>query len=184
MKIHHLRNRRAAGCLTRAFTLFEVLLALGVCAMTIAAVIYGYVQSAKRAEWSAYSLAAQSLTMQRLEMVRACKWDPNSAPAVDQLVASNFPALVNVLDIPTTSSNLNAGKLLATNFPCTPAVAGTLQAQITAAQVSFVYATSYTTITLVSTNPMIKAVQVDCVWPFLNNKLFTNTVVTYRAPDT
>lgn len=48
---------------------------------------------------------------------------------------------------------------------------------------NIVYATNYTTITQVSSTPPYKMVQVDCVWRFMNRRTFTNTVISYRAPD-
>ena len=45
--------------------------------------IVGYLQAAVRAEWSAYSLAAQSLAVMRLEQSRAAKWDRLAYPPVD-----------------------------------------------------------------------------------------------------
>jgi type II secretory pathway pseudopilin PulG len=73
---------------------------------------------------------------------------------VDQLVAANFPAQVLTLDLPMSGTNM-------------------------------VYATNFTTITDLSTNaPMLKMIRVDCVWRWnRTNRLLTNTVVTYRAPD-
>lgn len=81
-------------------------MSLAIAAMTVAGIIYGYLLSAQRAEWSAYSLAAQSLTLQRLEQARAAKWDPQGWPAVDELVSSNFPVLVEILDIPISKTNV------------------------------------------------------------------------------
>ncbi|MDX1951923.1 MAG: hypothetical protein SFY81_07040 [Verrucomicrobiota bacterium] len=138
--------------LEQAFTLVEVVMATGIAALTMGASIYGYLLSAQRAEWSAYSLAAQSLAMQRVEQTRAAKWDPLGFPPVDQLIATNFPTEINVLDIPVSGTNL-------------------------------VFATNYTTISVVSANPPLKAIRVDCVWAFYSGGLFTNSVVTYRAPD-
>ena len=46
-----------------------------------------------------------------------------------------------------------------------------------------VYATNTTTITLISTNPPLKMVRVDCVWSVLSRGPFTNSLITYRAPD-
>lgn len=135
-----------------AFTLAEVVIASGLAAMTVTAVIYGYIQSAKFAEWTSYSLAAQSLAMQRLEQCRGCKWDPLGYPPVDELVSTNFSNQVNILDIPISGTNI-------------------------------VYATNYTVITSLATNPPLKMIRVDCVWPFLGRGLFTNTTITYRAPD-
>lgn len=46
-----------------------------------------------------------------------------------------------------------------------------------------VYATNTTTITTVSTTPPLKMIRVDCTWRFFSGRVFTNSVVTYRAPD-
>ena len=96
----------------RAFTLVEVLVALGIAALSLAAIITGYILSAQRAEWSAYSLAAQSLALQRLEQARAAKWDLDGTPAVDQLVSGSFPLRMEILDIPRSGTNI----VYATNF--------------------------------------------------------------------
>lgn len=84
----------------------EVVISLSISAITIGAIVTGYTLSTRRAEWSAYSLAAHSLAMQRLEQTRAAKWDPNGWPPVDELVTSNFPLRVEVLDIPISGTNL------------------------------------------------------------------------------
>jgi hypothetical protein len=136
----------------RAFTLAEIIIASCLGMITIGASIYGYVLSAKRAEWSGYSLAANSLAMQRIEQARACKWDPLAFPAVDELVSTNYPMQINILDIPTTGTNI-------------------------------VYATNFTAITMVQANPPLKMIRVDCCWMFLNKGPYTNTLVSYRAPD-
>ena len=137
----------------RAFSLIEAMIASTIAALMFGGIVYGYIQSSRNAEWSAYSFAAQSLAMQRLEQARACKWDPDATPTVDELVAANFPVLVSVLDIPMTGSNI-------------------------------VCATNYTTITTISAAPPLKMISVETVWSFsLSKRLYTNTVVTYRAPD-
>jgi len=69
-------------------------------------IVTGYMNSAMRAEWAAYHLAAQALANQRLEAARAAKWDTQAAIPTDALVASNFPPLVEVLDIPTAGTNV------------------------------------------------------------------------------
>ena len=120
--------------------------------MLFGGVIYGYIQSLNRSEWTAYDLAANSLAQQRMEQARAVKWDTLAFPPVDGLQSSNFPVAVEVLDIPITGNNL-------------------------------VYATNITTISPVAATPPVKAIRVDCVWAYHNGRVFTNTVVTYRAPD-
>lgn len=80
-------------------------------ALVIGATIYGFIQSAQRAEWSAYNLAAQQLAVQRMEQARAAKWDPLAFPAVDELVAANFPENIHLLDVPL----VNGQSTFATN---------------------------------------------------------------------
>jgi hypothetical protein len=48
---------------------------------------------------------------------------------------------------------------------------------------NIVYATNVTTITAVSTHPPLKMIRVDCSWRFSSGQVFTNSVMTYRAPD-
>lgn len=76
-------------------------------AMAIGAIIYGFVQTSQRAEWTAYSLAAQNLAQERLEQSRAAKWDPLAFPPVDELVASNFPTIIDTLDVPVLAGQTN-----------------------------------------------------------------------------
>jgi len=84
----------------RAFTLVEQLFALLLAGLTIAAVVSGFWQSVQQAEWSAHSLAAQSLAQQAMEQCRAARWDPNGSPSVDQLPETNF-LRPDILDVPT-----------------------------------------------------------------------------------
>jgi hypothetical protein len=95
-----------------AFSLMEVVLAIALGGILISGMIVGYLQAAVRAEWSAYSLAAQSLAVMRLEQTRAAKWDRLAYPPVDQLGSGNLPMTVEVLDIPVVGTNI----AFATNF--------------------------------------------------------------------
>lgn len=74
--------------------------------LSSSAIVTGYVMMAQRSEWSAYSLAANSLAMQRLEQTRAAKWDPYAYPAADEMKSTNFPTLVEVLDVPISGTNI------------------------------------------------------------------------------
>jgi prepilin-type N-terminal cleavage/methylation domain-containing protein len=58
-----------------AFTLVEVVLSIAILALAMSGMIYGYVQTNYRAEWSSMSLAAQSFASQAVERVRAAQWD-------------------------------------------------------------------------------------------------------------
>ena len=82
-----------------AFTLAEVVISLGILGLVSVGMLYGYVTSAQVAEWSAHSLAAQSLAFQSVEQARSAKWDPQAWPRVDELGETNF-VQVDILDIP------------------------------------------------------------------------------------
>ncbi len=88
------------------FTLAEVLISLVLIGMAVGGLLYGYLMAARRAEFSAYSLAAQALAIQRLEQTRATSWQPNNVSPVDQLQATNFPNRVEVLDVPLQGTNI------------------------------------------------------------------------------
>lgn len=133
-------------------SLAETIISLGIATLTIGGSINGYVLTANRAEWSAYSLAAHSLAMQRLEQTRAAKWDTAAYPPVDLVIQGNFVPVTNILDVPVAGSNI-------------------------------VYAISYTSVTNISSSPPMKMIRVDTVWPFMTRGNFTNTVISYRAPD-
>jgi type II secretory pathway pseudopilin PulG len=136
----------------KAFTLAEVVISLSILGLTMSGLLAGYIFSANRAEWAAYSLAAQSLAMQRLEQTRAARWDPwDTQGNTDEVVIAKFPVTREILDIPLIGTNK-------------------------------VYATNFTTIKLISTNPPCKMIKVDCVWNFMGRRNYTNTVATYRAP--
>ena len=135
-----------------AFTITEVVFSLAIIGLTAGGIVNGYIQAARLTDLQAHSLAAHSLAMQRVEQCRAAKWDTRSSPVVDQLVSSNFPTVVEQLNLPTVSTNAT-------------------------------FATVYTTISTVSVSPPLRLMQADCVWTFPGRGSFTNTVITYRAPD-
>lgn len=162
----HLPGAKAAG--PAAFTLLEVVVALMITGVVFAGIIAGYVQSARRVEWNAYSLAAEGLNIQQVEQIRAAKWDTQSVSNVDEtsmLALTNW-AFANgkwtgfmpaILDIPCNASN---GQ--------------------------FVWATNYVSLCIVTVAPnpvvTVKLIQADTVWSF-RGKRFTNSVAAYRAPD-
>ena len=131
---------------SKAFTLTEVVIATMIAAVTAGSVIFGYVLSAKTAEWASYSLAAHALAMQRIEQARSCKWDLQASPPVDELVSSEFPVQTNILDIPIVNSN-----------------------QVT-------IATNFTTITDISASPPLKMIRVDCTWTFVTGGKVTKEI--------
>jgi prepilin-type N-terminal cleavage/methylation domain-containing protein len=92
------------------FTLTEIVVAVAIIALTFGVVVFGYLRTADRAEWSSYSLAAQSLAMQGVEQARAAKWDPRAWPAVDDLGVTNFDR-VEELSVPVAGE-----PVMGTNF--------------------------------------------------------------------
>ena len=143
--------------LRAAFTMIEVLLSFVILAVVVAGVIYGYAQTNRFAEWSSMSLAGQSYALQGLEQLRAAKWDLQANPAID--------------DWPVPASGT-------TNLPP--------QTDIMDIPVSGApfYVTNYIKLIRLSTSPQLREVWSQCVWIFPpTGQLFTNTVITYRAPD-
>ena len=88
------------------YSLVEVAISLAIAGVAIIGSINGYILSATRAEWSAYSLAAHSMAIQRIEQARAAKWDPTASPAIDQVVGAGFPVGVDILDVPSSGTNI------------------------------------------------------------------------------
>jgi prepilin-type N-terminal cleavage/methylation domain-containing protein len=69
-------------------------------------------------------------------------------------------------------------QLTASNFPVVSE-----QLDLPTVNTNGSFATVYTTITNISVNPPLRMMQADCVWRFPSRGWFTNTVITYRAPD-
>jgi Tfp pilus assembly protein PilV len=113
MHIHSLKwHRRGNGCAgddrvsfgqRAAFTLVEVVISIFVVGVSLGGILGLYIQSAVRSEWSAHSVAAEMMALSRLDQCRAAKFDPRGSPPVDQLVSTNFPVKVDVLDVGTSA---------------------------------------------------------------------------------
>jgi prepilin-type N-terminal cleavage/methylation domain-containing protein len=88
-----------------AFTLVEVSLASAIAGVLFVGTIYGYLMASQKAEWAAYYMAAHTLGMQRIEQARSCQYDPLGYPPSDELVSSNFPAYIDLLDVPFSGTN-------------------------------------------------------------------------------
>jgi type II secretory pathway pseudopilin PulG len=143
---------------TNAFSLIEVLIAVGVLTLVLSGLIYGYVEANRMAEWSSQSLAAMSYAEQGMEQLRSAQWcaeefSTASGQGTTDVLGAYFQTnQVDTLDIPTTGEPI--------------------------------YVTNTLTATQVSTNPPLKRLVSQVVWTFrLTGQLFTNTIVTLRAPD-
>jgi type II secretory pathway pseudopilin PulG len=150
-----------------AFTLAEVLIAVTILALSMGGILYGYVQADRFAEWSSMSLAAQSLASQGMEQARCAQWNSQQYPLPtapgpgDELYVTNDPGA-------TWSTNLS-GTNYSMDVPATGAP---------------FFATNTITITTISKTPPLRMIRSDCVWTFPRSGIvFTNTMVTYRAPD-
>ena len=78
------------------------------------------------------------------------------------------------------SASPNIDQLVSSNFP-----QKVVTLDLSGTSTNVTYATNITTITLVSTNPPLKTIHVDCIYAVRGrvNKLFTNSIETCRAPD-
>ena len=146
-----------------AFTLVEVMIGFWIFGMVTAGMIYGYVEANRIAEWSSQSLAAMSYASQGMEQMRSAQWcaeefSTASGQGTTDVLGNNYQTnQVDTLDIPTTGDPI--------------------------------YVTNYMTATRVTNsdgtfNPPLKLLVSQVVWSFrLTGQLFTNTIVTLRAPD-
>jgi hypothetical protein len=157
--------------LTEAFTLVELCMAVFIMALVFGGILTAYIQGARRAEWSGYSLAAQSVGIQQIEQAWSANWD---------LVAgTNNLTNLNVKGWTWTSST-QTGSGWWTN---------TLDLPVSGANV--VTVTNYVTVRLYNpfgTNVPVQMqeVTVDTVWPFncaTGKCYYVNRNVCCVAPD-
>jgi Tfp pilus assembly protein PilV len=160
-----IRCKQAEWC--AALTLVECLISIVILTLVVGGILNGYVQGNRMAEWSSMSQAGQSLAAQGMEQARCAQWNTQQFPYAtgpgtgDELPVSNYVGA-------TWSTNLS-GSDYALDVPAT----GTP-----------FYATNLITLTTIQTNPPLRMIRSDCTWKFpANGKIFTNTMVTYRAPD-
>jgi prepilin-type N-terminal cleavage/methylation domain-containing protein len=146
--------------LRAAFTLVEMLISILLLALVMAGLVNGYVQSNRIAEWSSMSLAAQSYALQGLEQVRSAKWEIGAYntitdyfPAPPNGTVTNFPPQQDIMDVPVSGAPY--------------------------------YVTNYISLRqILPSPPQLREVTSKCVWTFpRTGQIFTNTVITYRAPD-
>lgn len=136
-----------------AFTLVEVVMSIAILAFVMAGMIYGYVQTNYRAEWSSMSLAAQSFANEAVEQVRAAQWDYfRTYTNQIQLLPASYK-VTNTMLIPSSGRTTN------------------VVTTVTIANMS------------TGTAPLYQF-RADCVWYFSRTgSVYTNTVITQRAPD-
>jgi Tfp pilus assembly protein PilV len=174
LDLHPSQTRAGNRLRVAGMTLAEVLISMVIVAMMFTAIINGYLVAAKRAQWTGYSLAAQSLSVQCLERARSAVWDiamnkneltnmTLMAKAYDASTKTWSGYTTNILDVPWKGTNF----LLATNF----------------VSIQLIYQNNKTNVPV-----QMQMLRVDTVWAFnawgnFSVRLYTNTTCTYLAPD-
>jgi type II secretory pathway pseudopilin PulG len=142
----------------RAFTLIEVMIGFFIFGLVTAGMIYGYVQANRIAEWSSQSLAAMSYASQGMEQLRSAQW------SAEEFSSGSGPGTTDFL-----GPNTNIVQVDYLDIPTTG---------------SLIAVTNFLTARQISTNPPLKLLVSSVVWTFRpTGQLFTNTMVTLRAPD-
>lgn len=149
-----------------------MVVAAAIIALVYGTILCGYIQSGLRAQWSGYSLAAQSLSIEQIQQARSAMWDP--------AIGKNEVTNLNLTSLSYTSSNKTWSGFT------------TAILDVPYASTNFVIATNYVTVQMISlnnqTNPLIQMQMIRCdtVWPFFYRSLntyFTNTTATLIGPD-
>ena len=111
LPMRHLNRAQRKGGMrnSSAFTLIEVVVSMLILGLSVSGMLAVYVRSAVQSDWSAESLSAQMMAMSGMEQCRAAKYDPRGAPPTDDLVSTNFPSRVDVLDVGGNSAILVYG---------------------------------------------------------------------------
>jgi len=135
-------------------TLAEVVVAMAISGLAIAAIVSGYTYSTNSAQKSAMALAANARVLERIEETRSATWDTTVFPAVDQLVNANFQPRPVILDVPGVGTNVTTAVV-----------------------------TTEITLISTSPSPPLKRIRVSCVWRYKGSRPITNVVETLRAPD-
>ncbi len=144
---------------SNAFTLVEVMVALLIFGFVSAGIIWGYVQANRLAEWSSMSLGAQSYASQGIEQARSAKWDTAAYNEVSaDFLPVNSSGFTNYTQIDTNDVPQSGAPLLLTNV--------------------------ITITNLMTGGPYLRMIRSDVYWRFpLTGRLYTNTIITFRAPD-
>jgi len=156
------RPSKAAGSKSHvacaAFTLIEVMIGFFIFGLVTAGMIYGYVEANRIAEWSSQSLAAMSYASQGMEQLRSAQW------SAEEFSTGSGSGTTDFLG---TSTNI-----VQTDYLDIPSSG------------SQIAVTNIMTATQISINPPLKLLVSQVVWTFRpSGKVFTNTMVTLRAPD-
>jgi len=90
-------------------TLAEVVVALAIAGLTVSSLVGGYITSTVAAEKASLSLAANTRALERLEDTHAASWNVSAPEVVDELVATNFPTKLVILDLSAQGPGVTYG---------------------------------------------------------------------------
>ena len=90
-------------------TLAEVVVALAIAGMMVGGLVGGYTYSTVSGQKARLSLAANTRALERLEDTHAAIWNVSGWPVVDDLVATNFPTKVVILDLSGQGGGITYG---------------------------------------------------------------------------
>ena len=150
------------------------MVSIAIIALVFGGILAAYVQGARRAEWTGYSLAAQAFGMQEVERARSAVWDTSMGTELNNI----------------TNLNLLGYQFTGSNQTVRGYSQGILDLPYSGGKV--VPVTNYVTIRkFYMNNSVVPPVQlqymrVDTVWPLRRGATvwyFTNTMGTYFAPD-
>ena len=92
-------------------TLVEVVISLGISVLIVAGIVTGYIYCTTANVKDSLYMAANGRALERLEEARSARWDTSSYPAVDELVATNFPDKQVTLDLSGSGSTITRATL-------------------------------------------------------------------------
>ena len=98
--------------MAHAFTLIEVAVALAVSVLVMAGMFQGYTMASRRAQFSAFQLAANSMAIQQMESIVAATWVISGTSVTNIFSPSLTNTQVNALCLPSSGTNL----VYATNY--------------------------------------------------------------------
>ena len=99
-----MQTKRTTPSRQAGFTLAETMVSILILGLVFAGTLLTYTRAEERAEWSGYSLAAQSLCVKTMEQFHAVLWDTQSTPTNNGTLSIPLTS-TNLLDIPVSGTN-------------------------------------------------------------------------------
>jgi type II secretory pathway pseudopilin PulG len=97
-----------------AFTLIEVVVATAIAVLVMAGMFQGYSIASRQAQFSSFSLAANSMAMQQMESIVAASWVVSGTSKTNIFSPLLTNNQVNALCVPSSGTNLVYGTNYAT----------------------------------------------------------------------